>query len=157
MHQGFFTGHTKVSTPQWTACQVMKPNQSQLVLLTCFPPVSFVPSSLSFVATATRDKQTEFREIVSNRSLGLFIRLLVPDLKCLDSSQQLHRIFSSYVPMKKSCRHLWFIKHPGRICLYHRSQLSFKKGKIYMHECCSAGCQEILLIKRNYGQYKQNV
>ena len=121
------------------------------------PPVSFVPSSLSFIATATRDKQKEFLEIVTYCSLDLFIRLLVPDFKSLDSSQQLNRIFSSCVPMEKSCRQLWFIMHPGRICLYHRSQLSFKKRKIYMHECRSAGCQEIVLTKRNRGEYEQNV
>lgn len=137
-------------------CQVMKPKQSQLVLLPCLLAVSFVPSSLSFIATATRDKQNEFLEIVSNHSLGLFNRLLIPDLKCLESSQQLHGIFSSSVPIENSCKHLWFIMHPGRICLYHRSQLCFKKRKIYMHECHSAGCQEIVLIKRNHGECKQN-
>lgn len=126
------------------------------VYLTFFPPASFVPSSPSFIATATRNKQNEFLGIVSNHSLGLFIGVLVPDLKCFDSRQQLHRIFSSCVPTEKSCRHLWFIMHPGRICLYQRSQLSFQKREIYMHECCSAGCQETVLVKRHYGECEQN-
>lgn len=57
--------------------------------------------------------------------------------------------------MEKACRHLWFIMHPGRICLYHRSQMSFKYIYTCMHECLSAGCQEIVVIERNHGEYEQ--
>lgn len=112
----------------------------------------FSLSELSSLS-ATRDKQNEFLEMVAKCSLGLLSGSWY--LKCLDSTQKLQRIFSPCVPMEKSCRCLWFIIHPGTICLYQRSQMSFKYIYTYMHECLSAGCQEIVLIKRNHGEYEQ--
>lgn len=50
---------------------------------------------LSFIVTAKRNKQNEFLKVISNPILGLLIGVLVPDLKCLVSNQQLHRIQGS--------------------------------------------------------------
>lgn len=106
----------------------MNPHHSQLFLLTCSTQVIFVPF---LPLLSTRDKQKEFLEVVSSPSLGLFIRLLVPGFKCLVSNQQ---DFSLHVALEKSCRHLQLIVNPDRICFYHRSQLSFKEIKTYMHD-----------------------
>lgn len=68
-----------------------EPQPELVAFVDLFFPSGLCPF-LSFIVTAKRGKQNEFLEVISNLILGLLVWVLVPDLKCLVSNQQLHRI-----------------------------------------------------------------